>query len=417
LFSSAWEHASIMICVPRDTASGKQVHFQHHVPQLGTMHSYALLLGHSPGIHSTSCLNGRTNHFTCPDTHLKHLQMPPVSSGQHIAFAVAVLFGSTVQANPTLKATPTPSATKAALLTLQAAWRHRLPNGNLTHFTDLAWHSSTDPCLDAWLGIHCTCSGARSDDVVVHPCAPTDTPQVLELQLPAPITSSQPLLHGLLPDVFAKIPHLALLTLSDHRLTGPLPPSLFSHASLVRVAVDGNLFYGPILPPSTNYLGPSLKTLDVRFNMLGGSITHPLCNLSSLILEGNTLLCGPLPDCPHGSPVSSALFTGLQSIGAHNRECSTPVAHCNDPPFTEIPLEQQGMHHGMLCTIMLDHGVLGNVPLSLQFSQLDHVDVLLLYVTDNALEKYSAWVWLSQDAKELMAYDAVLFPVLLLHVS
>ncbi|CAL5012716.1 unnamed protein product [Urochloa decumbens] len=87
-------------------------------------------------------------------------------------------------------------------------------------------------------------------------------------------------LTGSLPsDGYLSLHNLTYLSLSNNSMSGVIPPSLFSHPSLVDLDLSQNNFTGNFQLCPT--ISPSLKTIDVSFNKLQG----PLPKLLSKFVE------------------------------------------------------------------------------------------------------------------------------------
>ena len=331
------------------------------------------------------------------------------------ATAVALLLlalSATAQVDPQPNQLPTPATSTFALLALVSAWHtSRDYNGDSAAVT-LGWLPGTDPCLDNWTGIHCFCYGS-DNSVSTLPCTGAAHPDVDRLQLAAPLRGAHPVLYGSLPDVFGGLAHLSLVAISNHRIYGIVPSSLLTSEGLINVALDGNLLFGEIVPSGVTNISSTLDSLDVRFNMLSGSLYEVLCGLSILQIDGNARLCGNLPDCLRGGAIPSALGTGLLGIGAQFRRCDSPVTRCLAPPvLSDVVAEAVPPEYSdTLCKLLLDRGVIGawGEPLDVFFGDLVDADALVLSVTDHALVTFDAWFWLSPDVEQLLGYYPVRF--------
>lgn len=125
----------------------------------------------------------------------------------------------------------------------------------------------------------------------------------------------------LLQDLFSRLDKLQILSLSQNKLRGTIPP-LSQATSLSNLLLDGNELSGPIpnslaqltnlevvnlrnnylsgnLPDSPNFI--SLTFFDVSHNNLSGPIPSSLSRFGKSSFEGNSLLCGqPLVvACPY----------------------------------------------------------------------------------------------------------------------
>lgn len=303
--------------------------------------------------------------------------------------------------------TRTPQDVKDALLRLVSQWHGASgASTNPTVAEHLGWTADTDPCYQRWQGIKCACF--TPDDVLASdlPCQPPSTPRVTELDLSGPLADPLPLLYGPLPDVFAALTHLTLLDLSNHRLWDLMPNSIYTHPALISASFAGNLLSGPIAPDNMTKITSTLDVVDVRYNMLFGTVPASLCTLSSLLLDGNSLLCGELAPCLRGGPIDSALATGISSVGANYHNCSAELPQCVSPP----PSLMASLSHvfalppslaGKLCKLTLNFGTVSTRSLTIDLSKLERVDALVLHITDRALVHYNAWFWLTADMLQI----------------
>ena len=113
--------------------------------------------------------------------------------------------------------------------------------------------------------------------------------------------------------------HLALLNISDNKLTGSIPPELASLLHLGSLDLSGNNLSGGI-PPELGNL-PNLSSLNLSGNHLAGNIPPDLGNLSSLYvlhLSGNSLTGNVPPE------LGKLLSLNQLSIGSNRLEGEIP---------------------------------------------------------------------------------------------
>ncbi|XP_021295879.1 probable LRR receptor-like serine/threonine-protein kinase At3g47570 isoform X2 [Herrania umbratica] len=103
-------------------------------------------------------------------------------------------------------------------------------------------------------------------------------------------------LTGVLPVEVGNLKNLGELFVSQNRLSGVLPNNFASNVRLERLFLDGNLFQGPI-PSSLSSL-KGLSALDISRNTLSGMvpIEGVFKNASAALVEGNSKLCGGIPE-------------------------------------------------------------------------------------------------------------------------
>eukprot|EP00892_Ulva_mutabilis_P010800 jgi/Ulvmu1/8092/UM004_0331.1 len=277
--------------------------------------------------------------------------------------------------------------TKEALLSFQS----QFPNWDISEAAVPAdqapgWHRDSDPCLDAWHGVACACGVAVAGGCQIY--------EVIGLNLSAASLGWQ--LEGPVPDIFDQLPWLQHIDLANHRLQGKLPSTILQHAALQTVNLRNNFFTGPLHGPLS--AKSKLSFLDVRFNMLSGEISSAFCNVTNLLVSGNSLICGSLPRCLRYMNLSTVAGTGLTGPGGLPRPCSMPVSSCTAPPTVEASNSAAvvSAFGATLCKAMVAEAVIGRTPLNIAFSIINNVDVLMLEVTDSGLHHFRAWFW-AQD--------------------
>ena len=301
-----------------------------------------------------------------------------------------------------------PAASKDALLRLQAGWQAETTTERVVSASAaLNWQPDTDPCEDEWLGVLCACYAANGR-MTIQPCASGTVPDVNALALTGALLGPGHRIRGTLSEDISTLARLHRLELTDQLLSGTLPAALFTHTKLSIVKLAGNYFYGPIVPDSVQTV--RLSVLDVQFNMLSGALPARLCTVDHVLVDGNALLCGPVPSClAAGGTVESAYDTGLHVVGADPHDCADPVPQCTRPPEPASTFLQpaEPENAGKFCTISSSAPVLGNLPVTLRLSTLAEVNALVLRITDHALVNHEAWIWMDKEAEAVASFPAV----------
>ncbi|XP_076886032.1 protein STRUBBELIG-RECEPTOR FAMILY 7-like [Bidens hawaiensis] len=99
---------------------------------------------------------------------------------------------------------------------------------------------------------------------------------------------------GTLSPLVSQLTQLVTIDLSDNKLSGPIPSSLFSLPNLQTLNLRSNSFSGAIPPTISNL--KNIETLDMSHNSLSGSLpdTSTSLTLTRLDLSFNKLT-GPIP--------------------------------------------------------------------------------------------------------------------------
>ncbi|KAJ8750412.1 hypothetical protein K2173_015551 [Erythroxylum novogranatense] len=189
----------------------------------------------------------------------------------------------------------------------------------LPHSNRLQWNSSHPAC--SWVGV--TCDSTNSSVVIlrlpgvgfVGPIPPNTLGRLSQLRV---LSLRSNRLFGEIPSDFSNLTHLRSLFLQDNKLSGNFPPTVTRLTRLSRLDLSSNNFTGSI-PFSVNNLTrltglflqknhfsgdlpsldpPNLKSFNVSYNNLNGSIPKVLVNFPASSFAGNNALCGrPLPPC------------------------------------------------------------------------------------------------------------------------
>ncbi|PKA62714.1 putative inactive receptor kinase [Apostasia shenzhenica] len=181
----------------------------------------------------------------------------------------------------------------------------------------LLWNATDSPC--AWQGVVC-----QQNRVIILRLPGVGLIGVIPAGTVGNLTALRTLslryngLSGGLPSDLDGAAQLRNLYLQDNRLSGEIPPVLFSLKKLVRLNLAGNGFTGGISPGFNNlsrlgtlYLEknqltgsipeldlPNLVQFNVSFNRLNGSVPSKFRKLPKSAFMGMSLCGGPLPPCP-----------------------------------------------------------------------------------------------------------------------
>ncbi|CAL5064772.1 unnamed protein product [Urochloa decumbens] len=163
------------------------------------------------------------------------------------------------------------------------------------------WDFATGPCYGS--GVHCDCSFSNGTECHVIeiflkdqnfsselPPDFADFPNLLQLDL------SRNLLHGGVPDQWARMKKLQGLSLMGNRLSGPFPMVLTKIKTLTNLSIEGNEFHGPIPPEIGGLI--QMEKLILSANEFTGPLPTALSlfsNLTDLRISG-TNFSGRIPD-------------------------------------------------------------------------------------------------------------------------
>jgi uncharacterized membrane protein YgcG len=122
---------------------------------------------------------------------------------------------------------------------------------------------SSDPCIDNWQGVNCTCIEFSSLFCAV-----------------SGIVLTNHTLNGTLPSSIGNLNNLTSLYLNHNNVTGSIPYSIGNLTQLEKMNLNDNQLTGSF-PTSLSSLS-SLKILNVNFNFLNGTIPEEIYNLKLL---------------------------------------------------------------------------------------------------------------------------------------
>lgn len=229
------------------------------------------------------------------------------------------------------------SGDKAALLSFKAAV-------NDTGLLLASWDPTTDPCLDGWVGVSCSCDPYFTDPAsathypVCTPLPPangTDIP-VLQLNLGDVRITNFSILDGDLPPALGSLSQLRVLNLEGHNLTGNIPNEWSQLTSLEQLILSSNNVTGT-LPGWLQYFN-NLKYVFLDDNQLSGPLPVEWCAGAWWFFDvrNNAGLCGPVPTCLYDRLIS---FWGTSLIDAVADSDQGQGGYCDVRPPTCLQLE------------------------------------------------------------------------------
>jgi Leucine-rich repeat (LRR) protein/uncharacterized membrane protein YgcG len=137
-------------------------------------------------------------------------------------------------------------------------------NGSFT--LGIPWNfrnASSDPCIDHWQGVNCTCISFPS----------------LSCTISALVLSNHTL-NGTIPSSIGNLNNLTSLYLNHNNITGSVPYSIGNLTQLEKINFNDNQLIGSF--PSSLYSLSSLNTLNMNFNFFNGTLPQDLSNLKLL---------------------------------------------------------------------------------------------------------------------------------------
>ncbi|CAH1414637.1 unnamed protein product [Lactuca virosa] len=171
------------------------------------------------------------------------------------------------------------------------------------------------------------------------------------------LTISQTRISGRIPPEISQLSSLVHLDLSYNQLTGAIPVELCKLRNLVGLDLSYNSLTGPV-PNAIGQLG-MLQKLDFSSNLLTGSVPNSVEKLTSLVFMA----------------LSNNGFHGKPPVGLANLKGLEYLIMENNPMSTELPMEFG--HLPKLQELRLaDSGYSGEIPAI--FSQLSNLTTLSL---------------------------------------
>lgn len=188
---------------------------------------------------------------------------------------------------------------KEALLEI----KERLGNQSRIQNSLNSWVAESDPCVDGWDFIRCTCAGlTRDNPELIEYCdnytQPRSGQRVIFVRMEGGTEPTEKL-TGKIPSAFGKLSKLRVLDLSKNAFTGTIPRAFRRLRKLRFLNLADNQLNGTI----PRFLGRyrRLQRLELGDNKFKGKIPEKLCrDIPSdvrIVLLRNPGLCGRLPTC------------------------------------------------------------------------------------------------------------------------
>jgi class 3 adenylate cyclase len=187
---------------------------------------------------------------------------------------------------------------KAALLAFKASV---IDNGMML----AGWDEYTDPCIDQWRGVLCTCLTEYEDDAGnrIPACTPTDpyssveNSRVLQLNLGDLRITQWNTLQGNLSAALGDLTALRILNLKNNNFTGPIPWQWTALTNLEQINLSGNNITGPL--PIFFSRFKRLKYVFLERNDLSGALPADWCYGAYWVFDVrfNPGLCDELAAC------------------------------------------------------------------------------------------------------------------------
>lgn len=168
------------------------------------------------------------------------------------------------------------------------------------------WDEYTDPCIDQWRGVSCTCYPFFEDASVQNrnaACTPiaseytTNYSRVLQLNLGDVRITDWNTIEGDLPASVGNLTALRVLNLKGNRFSGVIPESWSKLQGLELLSLSFNNITGAI--PAFLADLSRLKYVYLDNNNFFGELPYEWCEGTWWVFDvrNNPKLCGELPDC------------------------------------------------------------------------------------------------------------------------
>ncbi|KAJ7970878.1 Receptor-like kinase [Quillaja saponaria] len=154
----------------------------------------------------------------------------------------------------------------------------KISNSNSQQNSLFGWNSSSDPCMDLWLGVACDSRNISISKLFL------DRSNFSGTFDPAILCNVQPLAAT-----------LTIISLEGNSISGGIQAEIANCKQLTRLHVSGNQFFGSF--PTSLAMLSNLKRLDISNNKFSGKLPD-LSRISGLkvVLAQNNLLSGEIPD-------------------------------------------------------------------------------------------------------------------------
>lgn len=202
------------------------------------------------------------------------------------------------------------------------------------------WTNDTDPCIDKWTGVSCTCYpfyeeyGSSRRIPACNPIDPgyyTSGSRVLQLNLGDVRITDWNVLGGNLPEAVGNLTALRILNLKGNNFTGPIPSQWSRLRNLEQLILSDNNITGPL--PIYFEQFTRLKYVYLDNNNITGNIPVEWCYGGWWIFDvrNNPGLCDEVPSCLYERIVA---FEGTSLIDTIASRDNGQGGYCDVEPPT-----------------------------------------------------------------------------------
>lgn len=212
-----------------------------------------------------------------------------------------------------------------------------------------SWVPASDPCLDAWTGVKCSCddffappAATNMSKVCTQPPSMVDGSRVLQLHFGDPRITQWNTLTGTISPSLANLSSLRVLNFEANRLYGSVPPEFARLRMLEQLQLGGNRLTGQL--PAYLSAAPNLRYVTLSQNQFMGPLPLEWCSGSwwQFDVQGNAGLCDEVPTCLYSRLVS---FAGTSLIDLINSLDKGNGGYCGvDPPVCDPDLGCRFLH-------------------------------------------------------------------------
>lgn len=278
------------------------------------------------------------------------------------------------------------------------------------------WSEYTDPCIDKWPGISCTCypffelsSNSEERAQSCYPLAPylaQEGSRVLQVNLGNVQLTNWNIIGGALPPSIGELTELRVLNLAGNQFWGPIPDEWSALTELEILNLKYNNISGPLPPYLSKFL--NLKYVFLDNNAFKGPIPNEWCNGAWWLFDvrNNPGLCDELGWCFEDRLIS---FEGTSLIDVVADRDNGKGGYCDIPsPTCEFD--------STACEIKLPKPAFWTSPDKVYFSVPDHVS------TQGGLTTKFKWKvcaaagpcitdWIDYDGQDMVRSVSTIDPV------